>query len=115
MLFWEFILLMFAMAGMTMILVHGKILDVPRDTLSKKYTFFRNMIKCSMCSGFWVGFYGLLLLWLHAISPVLFYFFTLPLASSCFSFIVERLVVLVDDHIVMIEDEMDDSEEDENE
>ncbi len=41
--------------GLTQILVYGKIFDKPRDYLKNKSLFFSQLIKCSMCTGFWVG------------------------------------------------------------
>ena len=40
--------------GMTMILVYGKIFNTVRPTTG----FFGDLLKCTMCTGFWVGIFN---------------------------------------------------------
>ncbi len=40
--------------GMTMILVYGKIFNPIRPTSG----FFGDLLKCTMCTGFWVGIFN---------------------------------------------------------
>lgn len=96
---WEFVLLLLSCFGLTLILVHGKIFDRPREYLSGKCDFFRKLIKCSMCTGWWVGMLMGGLILLHTISPLIFYLICMPFASSGVCFILERLVIFIDDHI----------------
>jgi len=40
--------------GLCYILMEGKILNFLRDHLCK-ITFFKNLLNCSLCTGFWTG------------------------------------------------------------
>ena len=40
--------------GLHWIIKYGSILNIPRN-LIKKIPLFENMLKCSLCLGFWVG------------------------------------------------------------
>jgi hypothetical protein len=56
----DFIFQIFVLIGTCSIVQYGKILNVPRKALEDKFIFFKEMFKCSMCVGFWVGlFWGL--------------------------------------------------------
>lgn len=96
----ELILLLLSCFGMTLILVHGKIMDIPRDFLSNKFVFFKKLIHCSMCTGWWVGLFFAFIWTLHITFPVFFYFVTIPFASSGISFLLERIAIFIDDRII---------------
>lgn len=52
------ILLLLGCAGLAYILMYGTILDRPRNILLN-YSFFRELLDCPFCIGFWVGvFWG---------------------------------------------------------
>lgn len=101
----DVILILLACFGLTTILVDGKILYQFREWIGK-VNFFKELIECSMCTGFWVGLYfsfvmgiTLLLEFLGISSLIikgLFYFMTLPFASSGVCWLLERLGVILD-------------------
>ena len=95
----DLILMLLACFGMTLILVHGKIFDCPRNFLSEKFGFFGKLIHCSMCTGWWVGLFYAFIWVLFATFPWVFYLVTIPFASSGISFIFERLAIFLDDRI----------------
>jgi len=95
----DLVLLLLACFGMTLILVHGKILDCPRNFLSDKFGFFGRLIHCSMCTGWWVGLFFSFIWVLHETFPILFYFMSIPFASSGVSFLLERLSIFIDDKV----------------
>lgn len=41
--------------GITNIIVNAKILDLPRKYVSEKSVYFKKLLSCMLCSGFWVG------------------------------------------------------------
>ena len=43
--------------GMSQILVFGSIFDTIRDWITKKSTFFGDLLSCMMCTSTWVGFF----------------------------------------------------------
>ena len=54
----ELVMCLGACVGCTMILMYGSILNRPRNVLTK-LTLFKELLKCSLCTGFWVGlFFG---------------------------------------------------------
>lgn len=95
----ELVLVLLACFGMTLILVHGKILDCPRNFLVERFGFFGKMIQCSMCTGWWVGLFFAFIWVLHGTFPYLFYFITLAFASSGVSFLLERMAIFIDDNV----------------
>lgn len=42
--------------GATAIIVYGSIFKLPRNWLKNKHKFIDELLSCSMCVGFWVGF-----------------------------------------------------------
>ena len=62
----SFVYFFLAAAGMTQILVHGKIFDKIRPTQG----WMGQLLSCSMCTGFWVGIF----LWLTNDLTTLFTF-----------------------------------------
>ena len=87
-----------------MILVHGKILDKPRAFISR-INWFRKLLKCAMCTGFWVGFYALTCVGSLLYCPIIwvYYLMTLPFASSGVSFLLERIVINQDEQVALLE------------
>lgn len=100
----EIILLLTACFGLTNILVNSKIMDKFREYISK-VEFFKDLISCSMCTGFWVGLYFALVLLFAPLGTALFYFATLPFASSGISWILERSASIIDFFAYKIENE----------
>lgn len=47
--------LLLAAIGLTFILKYGFILNVPRDWLKGKSVYFKELLSCSQCLGFWCG------------------------------------------------------------
>ena len=91
----EIILLLLACFGLTNILVNGKILESLRTVISK-WKFFKDLIGCSMCTGFWVGLYFVIVISLTSIGTIAFYALTLPFASSGISWMLERAGLILD-------------------
>lgn len=86
-------------AGMTQILVYGKILDKIRPTQG----WMGELLSCSMCTGFWVGVF----LWLTNGLTTLFtfdYSIVTGLFLGCIGSLVSYLVDAVfDDHGIKID------------
>jgi len=61
--------LLFSMVGLTIIMSSGGIFEKTRSFISKKSSFFGDLISCPMCLGFWVGIISGLILGLN---PVIF-------------------------------------------
>jgi hypothetical protein len=91
----EIILLLLACFGLTNILVNGKILDKFRELISKN-SFLKDLIGCSMCTGWWVGLYFAIVLLLIPMGSAFYYLATLPFASSGISWILERGASILD-------------------
>jgi hypothetical protein len=54
----ELLIFILACYGMTMILVYGKIFESIRTKIEKlEVPMLTYMIKCTMCTGLWVGFF----------------------------------------------------------
>lgn len=90
------IILLLAGFGLTNILVNGLILDPIRIYLFKRSNFLKNLLSCSMCTGFWVGIYIAFVASVVGGGNPLFYFLTLPFAVSGVSWILERTAVIID-------------------
>ena len=89
-------LLVFILAcyGMTMILVYSKILEGLRNKINElNIDLISYMLKCTMCTGFWVGIWNWLFL------PLNFNWFIAGCISSGTSYFISRLV---DDDGIMI-------------
>ncbi len=101
----EIILLLLAGFGLTSILVDSKIMEPFRNWIGR-IDFFNKLINCSMCTGFWVGlYYSFIMLFyltfLHLgisiwITKGLFYFVTIPFATSGVAWLLERLTTIID-------------------
>ena len=85
----EWFIILLGCIGLTDILMYGKILSKPRNYLIK-YSFFKNLLSCAVCTGFWSGlFFSLILL----ITPINWYYIIfLPFASSAGSYFYNRLL-----------------------
>lgn len=90
------LLLLLASFGLANIVVNGTILNAPRDWLSERSKFFKTLLICSLCVGFWTGVYFSILLLFVAVGSPLFYILTIPFASSGISWILERGGTILD-------------------
>lgn len=71
--------------GLTLILLYGK------PTAFLRETFLKDLLKCSLCTGFWVGIIHLLFLF-----PILgFQSLLLPCASAAVSWLLDSLILLL--------------------
>ena len=55
----ETLIWILAAYGMSQILVFGSIFDTTREWITKKSTFFGDLLSCMMCTSTWVGFFFL--------------------------------------------------------
>jgi len=53
----ETLIWILAAYGMSQILVFGSIFDTTREWITKKSTFFGDLLSCMMCTSTWVGFF----------------------------------------------------------
>ena len=53
----ETLIWILAAYGMSQILVFGSIFDTTREWITKKSTFFGDLLGCMMCTSTWVGFF----------------------------------------------------------
>ena len=53
----ETLIWILAAYGMSQILVFGSIFDTTREWITKKSTFFGELLSCMMCTSTWVGFF----------------------------------------------------------
>ena len=53
----EILIWILAAYGMSQILVFGSIFDTTREWITKKSTFFGDLLGCMMCTSTWVGFF----------------------------------------------------------
>jgi uncharacterized membrane protein len=91
------------------------------STLFEKNEFLGKLINCSMCTGFWVGLYFSIVMFLYLVAPMfgisesiltgIFYILTLPFATSGVSWILERLASIIDikAHTLIEESEKEES------
>lgn len=92
------VFLLVSSCGITFTIVHAEIMDILKiRQFIQKSPFFKKVIKCSLCTGVYVGlFLGLVYIpWIYMI-PFIF-------AASASSFIFERTVYLIDEHVIKIE------------
>jgi hypothetical protein len=93
----DLILFLFASAGLTFIIVHATIMDkLGLRQFLNTFSFTRDLIKCSLCTGFWASLI-ISVLFFRNFNP------SLPFAGSAFSFLFERLTILLDEKIIQIE------------
>lgn len=92
------IFLLLSVAGFTFTLVHGEIMDILKiRPLLQRFNFTRKVIKCSLCSGVWVG-----LITATVFLPVV-YIIPFAFAGSATAFLFERVTYLIDELIIGIE------------
>lgn len=93
----ETILFLFSCAGATFTIVHASIMDkLKLRQFLNSFSFTKELIKCSLCTGFWTS--AIIALFLFGkINPALWF------AGSAFSFLFERLTILIDEKIHKIE------------
>ena len=53
----ETLIWILAAYGLSQILVFGSIFDTTREWITKKSTFFGDLLSCMMCTSTWVGFF----------------------------------------------------------
>lgn len=96
--FIELIIYLLACCGITFTIVHAEIMSILgiRQFLHKS-EFFKKLTSCSFCTSFYVG---IALLLLFEPSKL---FFILPFAASAFTFLWDRIVILLDDKIIELE------------
>ena len=93
----DLILFLFASAGLTFTIVHATIMDkLGLRQFLNTFSFTRDLIKCSLCTGFWASLI-ISVLFFRNFNP------SLPFAGSAFSFLFERLTILLDEKIIQIE------------
>ena len=93
----DVILLLLAAFGCTLILMYGEILSLLGiRQFIEKYNFFKKLLKCSMCTGWWVGLV-IAVIYIPLVSILPFAF-----ASAGICFVLERVVILIDDHIIKL-------------
>lgn len=93
----DLILFLFASAGLTFTIVHATIMDkLGFRQFLNTFSFTRDLIKCSLCTGFWASLI-ISVLFFRNFNP------SLPFAGSAFSFLFERLTILLDEKIIQIE------------
>lgn len=99
-------LLIPASVGLTLILTHGVIFNIPRKWIASKSEVISHFVGCSQCVGFWSG---LLIGLLYILSfPVLhWYSLLLPLflgfASSFASQLSDLIIALIDAHVALLD------------
>jgi hypothetical protein len=89
----DFLIFLFASAGLTFTIVHATIVNkLGIRQLLNKHSFTRDLIKCSLCTGFWVSTFFSLLFFPS-------YILLLSFAGSAFSFLFERTTIFLDEKI----------------
>lgn len=85
------LIFLLACAGLTFIIVHATIMDKLKiRPFLNKFQFTRELIKCSLCTGVYISvFFGLQCI---SLKLLILYVF----AGAAFSFLFERLALLID-------------------
>ena len=85
-----------ACCGITATLMYGSILDIIR-TWVVKLTFFEKLLKCSLCTGFWVGV--LVGSYIYPVESKEFWFFAFASSAICWLYdSVVGMVQAIDAH-----------------
>ena len=82
-------LLLFASFGLSYIIQFSKILQIPRNFITKKSNFISEMLKCVFCTNFWCGVFLCIVLFYYLSFPELI---LTPLAATGFGGILGLLV-----------------------
>jgi hypothetical protein len=93
----ELIILLLACCGLTFTVVHAEIMDILKiRPFLQRFNFTKKLIKCSLCSGLYVGILiGIFYIPMSILVPF-------ALASSAISFLFERFLYLLDEIIIKI-------------
>ena len=78
--------------GLTRILMHGSILNKPRNIITK-IPFFKELISCSLCTGTWVG--AIIGLCNYSLFTQYIQIMQLAFASAGFCFFFDRLLEMI--------------------
>jgi len=89
-------LLLFGCLGTTWIIKYGTILEPIRSFLSQ-WSFFRKLLVCTMCSGWWVG-----LFWQFFLNEPLWLHLMLPFISSAFCYAADNILVTLNNFSALI-------------
>lgn len=97
----DLFILLFCIAGITISLNHAKIFNlIGLRQFWEKSDFFKSLLECSLCTSFWISIgYGIPCWIINQFSHNLFIILTIPFAGVSFTFLMERVIVLVDDNI----------------
>lgn len=92
------IILLLACFGVTFTLMYAEILDIiPIRPLLLKIEFFKKLLHCAFCTGFWSSlFVGILFIEFKYIIPF-------ALAGASVSYILDRITLLIDNLITQQE------------
>lgn len=101
-----YIAILLSALGLTWIAMYGTILNPIRSWFTTKFKFFKDLLSCAQCTGFWAGIVMAVPLFIltlhreldmtsvrHLVEMIAVY--TLPLQTSAFAFICEILSELV--------------------
>lgn len=95
----DLLLFLFSSAGLTFIIVHATIMDkLGIRQFLNSFKFTKELIRCSLCTGFWASMF-IAIFFFKQWNPAFFF------AGSAFSFLFERLTILLDEKIQKIENE----------
>lgn len=84
----ELLLFLLMVSGITFTVVHAEIMDILKiRPFLHKSEFVKKLTHCSLCTGFWVGL-------------ILSFSLKYAFAASIFSYLVERLGILLDELIL---------------
>ena len=87
-----------ACAGLTFIIVHATIMDKLKiRSFLQKFSFTRDLIKCSLCTGVYVSALFSFLYFPMKMAPLLIF------SGAIFSFLIERILILVDENVIKLE------------
>lgn len=95
--------------GFVWILKDSYILRVPRNFLKSKSAYLKELLSCSLCLGFWVGFlvsiYSFTILRDESINTFIF-----PFASSAFCWFLDSCLDLIQEGIVFFKNKRENLE-----
>lgn len=93
-----FEMFLLACAGLTFIIVHATIMDKLKiRPFLQKFSFTRELIKCALCTGVYISTFFALLYFPIKMAPLLIF------SGAIFSFLIERIIILVDELIIKLE------------
>lgn len=94
--------LLLSAIGLTLILKWGYIFNIPRNWLKSKSEFFKELLSCSQCLGFWSGFLislAICLLQFNFSLGAIFSCFMMGFASSFLSQVADLSIGLMDEKL----------------